>query len=253
MSDRNLTSPSFRSSFLVALISTGLIVALMGCSDMTSDGLTRTEFQQAQTELSTQQDNAPLYVVNGEPIKDNNNEANVKFGRIKSKYVQSVDVLKNQSATNKYGKAGTNGVIELQLASGIDRETLFSDLKDAPPSAPVDNAKNNISSQSSDAPPAPVYMAVEKMPELQGGLAGLQKKISYPQKAKNKGIEGSVTLQFVVNKNGQVENPEILRGIGGGCDKEALRVVKQAQFKPGKNKGGTPVRVQYSLPVRFQL
>ncbi|TYP92528.1 outer membrane transport energization protein TonB [Fodinibius salinus] len=96
------------------------------------------------------------------------------------------------------------------------------------------------------------FVAVENMPELKGGLAGLQKQINYPEMARKAGIEGRVTIQFVVTEDGNVEDPKVIRGIGGGCDKEALRVVKQAEFKPGRQRG-EPVRVQYSLPITFKL
>ncbi len=96
------------------------------------------------------------------------------------------------------------------------------------------------------------FVAVEQMPELKGGLAELQKKINYPEKARKAGIAGRVIIQFIVTEDGNVEDPRVIRGIGGGCDKEALRVVKQAQFEPGQQRG-KPVRVQYSLPIIFQL
>ncbi len=96
------------------------------------------------------------------------------------------------------------------------------------------------------------FVAVEQMPELKGGLAELQKKINYPDMARKAGIDGRVIIQFIVTEDGNVEDPRVIRGIGGGCDKEALRVVKQAQFEPGRQRG-KPVRVQYSLPIIFQL
>ncbi|MFA5668297.1 MAG: TonB family protein [Balneolaceae bacterium] len=96
------------------------------------------------------------------------------------------------------------------------------------------------------------FVVVENMPELKGGLAGLQKKVKYPEMATRAGIEGRVTIQFIVNEKGEVENPRVIRGIGGGCDEEALRAVSQAKFKPGMQRG-RPVRVQYSLPIVFKL
>ncbi|NIT60886.1 MAG: TonB family protein [Aliifodinibius sp.] len=96
------------------------------------------------------------------------------------------------------------------------------------------------------------FVAVENMPELKGGLGALQQKINYPDMARKAGIEGRVIIQFIVNEKGEVEDPRVIRGIGGGCDKEALRVVKQAQFEPGRQRGN-PVRVQYSLPITFKL
>ncbi|MGF1670461.1 MAG: energy transducer TonB [Balneolaceae bacterium] len=96
------------------------------------------------------------------------------------------------------------------------------------------------------------FVVVEDMPELIGGLAELQRKIRYPEMARRAGIEGRVIIQFIVNERGEVENPQVVRGIGGGADEEALRVVSQAQFRPGMQRG-RPVRVQYSLPIVFQL
>lgn len=97
-----------------------------------------------------------------------------------------------------------------------------------------------------------VFVVVEQQPKLVGGLKSLQKKIKYPDMARKAGIEGRVYVQFIVNKKGQVENPHVIRGIGGGCDKEALRVIKQAKFKPGLQRG-RPVKVQMSLPIVFRL
>ncbi|SHF17777.1 outer membrane transport energization protein TonB [Fodinibius roseus] len=96
------------------------------------------------------------------------------------------------------------------------------------------------------------FVAVEQMPELIGGLGELQQKINYPERARRAGIEGRVIIQFIVTEQGNVEDPKVIRGIGGGCDQEALRVVKQAKFEPGRQRGN-PVRVQYSLPIIFRL
>lgn len=111
-----------------------------------------------------------------------------------------------------------------------------------------------------DMPPPPdekekeedFFVVVENMPELIGGMKKLQGCVNYPEMARKAGIEGQVVVQFVVNKKGNVEDPRVIRGIGGGADKEALRCVKQAEFKPGRQRG-KPVRVQYSLPVIFRL
>ena len=97
-----------------------------------------------------------------------------------------------------------------------------------------------------------VFVVVEQMPELIGGLESIQSKIRYPEMAKRAGISGRVIVQFVVNEKGEVVNPQVIRGIGGGCDEEALRVVKEAKFRPG-NQRGRPVKVQYTVPVIFVL
>lgn len=90
------------------------------------------------------------------------------------------------------------------------------------------------------------------MPELKGGLKKLQECVEYPSMARKAGIEGRVVVQFVVNEKGDVEDPTVIRSIGGGTDQKALRCVKQSEFEPGRQRG-KPVRVQYSLPVVFKL
>lgn len=103
-----------------------------------------------------------------------------------------------------------------------------------------------------EEPEEDFFVVVEQMPELIGGLGELQSKIRYPEMARRAGIEGRVHIQFIVNERGEVENPVVVRGIGGGADEEALRVVSQAKFTPGMQRG-RPVRVQYSLPIFFRL
>ena len=97
-----------------------------------------------------------------------------------------------------------------------------------------------------------VFVVVENMPELIGGLAALQREIRYPVIAKKAGIEGRVILQFIVDEQGRVTESKVVRGIGGGCDEEALRALQTARFRPGTQRG-KPVKVKMSLPVTFKL
>jgi protein TonB len=95
------------------------------------------------------------------------------------------------------------------------------------------------------------------MPEFQGGEEELMKflknNISYPQMAKESGIQGTVYVTFVVTSAGKVISASVLRGIGGGCDEEALRVVKMMpEWKSGKQ-NGQAVPVQFNLPIKFIL
>lgn len=103
-----------------------------------------------------------------------------------------------------------------------------------------------------DEPEEEIFVVVEQQPELIGGMADLQRNIRYPDIARKAGIEGRVYVQFVVDEQGNVNNPVVIRGIGGGCDEEALRAVRKAKFKPGMQRG-RPVKVRYSLPIVFKL
>lgn len=97
-----------------------------------------------------------------------------------------------------------------------------------------------------------VFVVVENPPVLIGGIASVQKRIQYPELARNAGIEGRVVIQFVVTSTGEIANPKVVRGIGGGCDEAALEALKYAKFQPGMQRG-RPVNVSYSLPITFSL
>lgn len=97
-----------------------------------------------------------------------------------------------------------------------------------------------------------IFVIVEDMPELIGGLAAIQSNIRYPEIARKAGVEGRVFVQFVVDEQGNVVDPVVTRGLGAGLDEEAIRAVSQAKFTPGKQRG-QPVRVRMSLPITFRL
>ena len=102
-----------------------------------------------------------------------------------------------------------------------------------------------------------VFEKVEDMPEFPGGEQAMMdfvsKNVVYPQEAQEKGISGRVFVSFIVEKDGSVNEVKIVRGIGGGCDEEAVRVVKaMPKWKPGTDKGKA-VRVNYMLPITFKL
>lgn len=97
-----------------------------------------------------------------------------------------------------------------------------------------------------------VFEIVEHMPEIIGGAAALYEKIKYPESARRAGIQGRVIVQFIVNEQGYVENPVIIRGVHPAIDEEAIRVIRETRFRPGMQRGRT-VRVQISQPIFFRL
>jgi len=101
------------------------------------------------------------------------------------------------------------------------------------------------------------FIIVEKMPTYPGGLKALYtyfgKKMKYPPQARRMGIEGRVTVTFVIDKDGSVTDIKLLRGIGAGCDEEAIRILKSLpKWNPGKQRGKA-VKVQMTLPINFKL
>lgn len=111
--------------------------------------------------------------------------------------------------------------------------------------------------------PAPVEdkvyesFSIQKEPSFPGGVPELMKylaaNIKYPPLARENNIQGKVALTFVVNKNGSISDVSILKDIGGGCGKEAVRVIgTMPNWSPGEA-NGHPVKVRFTLPVSFKL
>jgi TonB family protein len=119
-------------------------------------------------------------------------------------------------------------------------------------------SKSQTDSNGVAKPSVPnVYTYVEQMPTFPAGqeamMQYLSSNIRYPKDAQENNIQGRVVVQFVVNEDGKIRDVKVLRGVGGGLDQEAMRVVKEMpNWIPGKQ-NGKPVAVQYTLPVQFQL
>lgn len=102
-----------------------------------------------------------------------------------------------------------------------------------------------------------VFVIVETEPMPQGGIdafyAYLAKTLIYPSSAIRLGVSGKVFVQFVVEKDGTITQVEVVKGIGAGCDEEAIRVIQNApKWSPGKQRG-LPVRVKKIIPVHFMM
>lgn len=102
-----------------------------------------------------------------------------------------------------------------------------------------------------------IFMVAETMPEFPGGMAELMKflskNIKYPTIAQENGIQGRVTVTFVVNRDGSIVDPQVIRGVDPSLDKEAIRVITaMPKWKAGEQRG-KKVRVKYTVPVTFRL
>ena len=110
----------------------------------------------------------------------------------------------------------------------------------------------NSQSQDDD-----VFVFVEQNPQFPGGDAArikyIQNNLVYPKQAIELAIQGTVYVNFVVEKDSTITNPKVLRGIGGGCDEEAIRLIKaMPKWIPGKQRN-MAVRCQFNMPIKFSL
>lgn len=97
-----------------------------------------------------------------------------------------------------------------------------------------------------------VFTVVDVMPEIIGGLPALYKEIKYPRQAVNSGIEGRVFIQFIVETDGSISEPNIMRDLGAGTGDAAIAALENVEFTPGEHQG-EKVRVRFSLPVTFKI
>ena len=135
-------------------------------------------------------------------------------------------------------------VEDIEINAEVDQTEVLEEY------VPVEVVEEDVQEQE-------IFQIVEEMPSYPGGdqklMEFVAKNIKYPQIARETGIQGRVFVGFVVEPDGSVSNVKVLRGIGGGCDEEAMRVVKSMpKWKPGKQRGKA-VRVSYMLPVNFKL
>ena len=135
-------------------------------------------------------------------------------------------------------------VEDIEINAEVDQQEVIEDY------VPVEVEEEEVVEQE-------IFQIVEEMPAYPGGeqklMEFIAKGIKYPQIARETGIQGRVFVGFVIEPDGSVSNVKVLRGIGGGCDEEAMRVVKSMpKWKPGKQRGKA-VRVSYMLPVNFKL
>ena len=180
----------------------------------------------------------PLIVIDG--VVDKNQNVN----NILPETIESISVLKNESATSFYGEKGKNGVILITTKKG----------KSETKNKTIDV---NVIGSESDQKKDDVFFIVEEMPEFPGGQdalrAFIKATLKYPEVAKENGIHGKVFVNFVVAKDGSVTDTKIIRGVDPSLDKEALRIVNNLpKWKPGTQRGEA-VKVSYTVPVNFQL
>lgn len=123
-------------------------------------------------------------------------------------------------------------------------------------SSPASQVQENMSESVHESDDE-VYLIVEEMPLFPGGNEGMTEfiiqNITYPEKARQNSIQGTVYVSFIINKNGKVEKPEIVRGVSPELDAESIRVVEaMPDWKPGIQRG-KPVSVRYTVPMNFVL
>lgn len=160
--------------------------------------------------------------------------------------------------------------LTMMLAISFSPDMLAQTEEKVPPPPPKKTATEEKAIQSDQEPKSievveikgeedkpPIFTVVEDMPSFPGGkkalYAYLGDNIKYPDVAKKEGIQGTVYVTYVIEKDGSISHAKVLRGVHESLDKEAVRVIKtMPKWEPGKQRGKA-VRVQYTLPIKYTL
>ena len=178
---------------------------------------------------------------------------------------KKANMAKLHSVRIKYTDGSSSSNIAIFNNGYSGKETLLND----GPLSPIVKYLNHIKKDEAQDTPketrpdekkddTKVFPAAAHMPSFPGGDAALMKYINdnmkYPEQAKNDGIQGKVIVQFVVRKDGTIGETKVTRGVNKELDREAIRLVKSLPaFSPGRNSGGDPVDVWYTLPITFKV
>lgn len=171
-----------------------------------------------------------------------------QLNKLKSSNIHTVKYTLYRNEPVNYS-ASNKGIETREIISEFFSPEENKSTSTEPATNPIEPA---LSEDIDDVKP---FAYVEQMPTFPGGTEMMYKyiydKMQYPELAKENNISGQVIVQFIVSSNGAITNPKVVRGIGGGCNEEALRIVNaMPQWIPGKHNGKS-VAVEFTLPIKF--
>jgi periplasmic protein TonB len=178
------------------------------------------------------------------------------LGKINETFEQTIEIPPTEQSPPPPPMAEQPRIIEVANDKEIDNDikvNLDIEANDETKIAPVVINQEPIQEEKADE----IFTIVEDQPTPKGGMAAfyeyVAKHMEYPSQARRMGVEGKVYVQFVVDKDGSLTDINVLKGIGAGCDKEAVAILKGApRWVPGKQRG-RPVKVRMVIPIVFRL
>jgi TonB family protein len=193
---------------------------------------------------------APLFIVDGIVIT----EAEVE--KIDPVTIESITVIKDKNAIDKYGEKGKNGAIEITTFKTGEKRPDGTIVAVTPGDPKTDNEKMEVV-QSISKPRKEAFVVVEEMPQFPGGtdamVAWITSNLKYPAEALKRKITGKVYVNFAVSSKGKVKNVVVSKSANPLLNAEAVRVISSMpDWKPG-TQGGKSVEVQIKVPVEFKL
>ena len=216
--------------------------------------------------------------IKGNQLNFDNHDANFDYLAVcglTSENIDAIFVLQSEESKSLYGEAGKNGVIHFRVKGKTAKDMTTALAEYAQRTGNEEPLKISIKKpatideiQAVGYAPTPkandpsaeqgeIFQVVEEQPMFPGGMQELmtflQANIRYPKEAQERGLQGRVVVQFVVNKDGSICDEHVVRSVDPQLDAEALRVVRSMpNWTPGKQRGEA-VRVRFTIPVTFRL
>ena len=270
---RTQSNPWTRMKALFVLPVTFVAVAVISCTSQNSNEVEVTETGVIITNNGKDKPLSIIVLSDGTEItpvgdlwadehnKDNNGF--LKFFNLRPENIEAIEVLQKEEAKAAYGESAANGAIKFHIKQQSELEILNALRELAKSKGANEPLKVNIkypfgaSKGQTAEEQGEIVNIPEEMPMFPGGMQELmkfmQKEIKYPAEAQDKGIQGRVVVQFVVNKDGSITEATVLKSVDPQLDAEALRVVNaMPNWTPGKDKGEA-VRTHFTIPVSFRL
>ena len=217
-------------------------------------------------------------LIKGEQLNFDNHDANFDYLAVcglTSENIDGIFVLQSEESKSLYGESGKNGVIHFRVKgkTAKDMTSALSEYaqrtgNDGPLKISIKKPATIDEIQAVGYAPAPktnnpsaeqgeIFQVVEEQPMYPGGMQELMKylqmNIRYPKEAQDRGLQGRVIVQFVVNKDGSICDEHIVKSVDPQLDAEALRIVRSMPtWTPGQQRGEA-VRVRFTLPIAFRL
>jgi protein TonB len=186
-----------------------------------------------------------------QPKEDIMSKEDIDFVTVVDEQVQATDQPLPLAPLPQQQEAVIN-VVEnfIQVNAEFDFSTNFNENEAVPVYVPIDIVETEVDN-------TPPVRFAEKQPEFPGGMEKfyemLRNELQYPETARAAGMQGTVVVEFVVEKNGNITSPKIIHSLFPDCDKEAVRaLLKLPKWKPAEQMG-KPVRCYYKIPIKFTL
>ena len=267
------SSPWTRMKALFVLPVTFVAVAVISCTSQNSNEVEVTETGVIITNNGKDNPLSIIVLSDGTEItpvgdlwadehnKDNNGF--LKFFNLRQENIEAIEVLQEEEAKAAYGESAANGAIKFHIKEKSKLEILNALRELAKSKGANEPLKVNIkypfdaSTGQTAEEQGEIVNVPEEMPMFPGGMEELmkfiQKEVKYPKEAQDKGIQGRVVVQFVVNKDGSISEATVLKSVDPLLDAESLRVVNaMPNWTPGKQKGEA-VRTRFTIPISFRL